>query len=488
MAETTTLNGISYSIPDPGDTGWGSNLTSFLLAIAPGVLQKTGGLFTLTSVLDFGGTNGLKSLYYSSRNSNPATAGILRLSNTDTIAFRNFANAGNLSLSVDASDNLLFNGSPVGQFTSTANRAVITNGSGTLTVSPTTAAEIAFVSGVTSAIQTQLNGKEPTLGFTPEDVANKSTNTALGSSNTLYPTQNAVKTYVDNTPGSILSLGYRRPNLSFISVTTVDVENNTGTTNQTTIVFPDGTFRSVIEDTSSTSKYRRFIITETAEFTSGTENSGIRSGLSEATNTWYAIYVVKSQINAANFVLVGDTTLPLQTNFSTLNSRYGTNSWLYLGMIRNGDNSGATGDILAFVQESNYIQFSNTVVTAAASLSTSFGLRLANVTGAATLTYTYSAGIGTTNIPDHLKLGIYCGATALTTSKFVLDTPATGTNYHAYDLTNGGSPVGSSDIHTAFNSVLSLGLRLTGTGNSNIAIMLRGFYDPILMTGINNTL
>ena len=39
---------------------------------------------------------------------------------------------------------------------------------------------------------------EPTIGFTPENVANKSTNTALGASNALYPTQNAVKTYVDN--------------------------------------------------------------------------------------------------------------------------------------------------------------------------------------------------------------------------------------------------------------------------------------------------
>ena len=38
---------------------------------------------------------------------------------------------------------------------------------------------------------------EPTLGFTAENVANKSTNTALGASNALYPTQNAVKTYVD---------------------------------------------------------------------------------------------------------------------------------------------------------------------------------------------------------------------------------------------------------------------------------------------------
>jgi hypothetical protein len=35
------------------------------------------------------------------------------------------------------------------------------------------------------------------LGYTPEDVANKSTSTSLGTSDTLYPSQNAVKSYVD---------------------------------------------------------------------------------------------------------------------------------------------------------------------------------------------------------------------------------------------------------------------------------------------------
>lgn len=51
----------------------------------------------------------------------------------------------------------------------------------------------------TSNIATQydISLKQDLLGFTPENVANKSTSTALGSSNTLYPSQNAVKTYVD---------------------------------------------------------------------------------------------------------------------------------------------------------------------------------------------------------------------------------------------------------------------------------------------------
>jgi hypothetical protein len=42
---------------------------------------------------------------------------------------------------------------------------------------------------ISNATQTALNGKE--------DVANKSTNTSLGTSDTLYPSQKAVKTYVD---------------------------------------------------------------------------------------------------------------------------------------------------------------------------------------------------------------------------------------------------------------------------------------------------
>lgn len=50
---------------------------------------------------------------------------------------------------------------------------------------------------LTSTDWNTFNGKQNALGFTPEDVANKSTNTSLGSSDTLYPSQNAVKTYVD---------------------------------------------------------------------------------------------------------------------------------------------------------------------------------------------------------------------------------------------------------------------------------------------------
>lgn len=47
----------------------------------------------------------------------------------------------------------------------TANRALVSNGSGVIAVSIVTDTELGYVSGVTSAIQTQLNGKQATLTF-----------------------------------------------------------------------------------------------------------------------------------------------------------------------------------------------------------------------------------------------------------------------------------------------------------------------------------
>jgi hypothetical protein len=49
----------------------------------------------------------------------------------------------------------------------------------------------------TLAVADGLDLKQNSLGFTPENVANKNTSTSLGTSDSLYPTQNAVKTYVD---------------------------------------------------------------------------------------------------------------------------------------------------------------------------------------------------------------------------------------------------------------------------------------------------
>lgn len=246
---------------------------------------------------------------------------------------------------------------------------------------------------------------------------------------------------------------YRRPTLTHNSATTIDVEANTGTSNQTKIMFTDGEIRTVTEDVASTTKYRRFDITATAEFTSGTEESGLRSGIAEATNTWYAIYAVKSLISASNFVLVGDTTLPVATNVSTLNSRYGTNSWLYLGMIRNGDNNAATGDIIKFEQTGNFSIFRN---------SGESGTRLASGT-ANSVTYSYSAGTGATAVPDNIiDVIIHVSAAAASNNRMLINDSAANYTVGSYSTNTDGSVIArvphaiKDGVATSFGSAASV--------------------------------
>lgn len=68
-----------------------------------------------------------------------------------------------------------------------------------IAASPT---EVNYTDGVTSSIQTQLNAKQASLGFTAENVANKDVDPALAAnSDTKYPSQKAVKAYVDASGG-----------------------------------------------------------------------------------------------------------------------------------------------------------------------------------------------------------------------------------------------------------------------------------------------
>lgn len=271
-------------------------------------------------------------------------------------------------------------------------------------------------------------------------------------------------------------LTYRRPNLTWVSITLVDVENNTPTQNQTCIVFPDER-RCVTEDTSSTNKYRRFDITVPAQFTTGTEDSGL-TGNAEATNTWYAIYAVKSLINTSNFVISGTTVTPTQSNVSSLNSMYGTNSWVYLGMIRNGDNSGATGDILAFTMGNGVTQFTNAVVTTVGNAG--YGIKLSTVASATTLTYTYQAGTGTVQIPAVVTtVQWFAVFSARTAATFAIDNAAGNADIKRFK----GSDVAVNDTLWA-PAAAGIQVYEPGTNSSNAYyIGYAGFVDKILSGG-----
>lgn len=110
MSIPLTINGTDYDYPEQGDVSWGPDATDWAVAVTNGMLQKAGGTFQLLAEVDFGTSYGLKSLYYKSRTSNPASAGQIRLARTDVISFRNQANAANLDLGVNSSNELTFDG------------------------------------------------------------------------------------------------------------------------------------------------------------------------------------------------------------------------------------------------------------------------------------------------------------------------------------------------------------------------------------------
>lgn len=113
MSTPVTYVANSYSVPAYGDSGYAQgagNLSSYLVALATGSLTLSGGAFALLADANFGANFGLVSIYYKSRTASPATAGVVRLAVTDSIAWKNNLGSGNLLLAVNASDQLTFNG------------------------------------------------------------------------------------------------------------------------------------------------------------------------------------------------------------------------------------------------------------------------------------------------------------------------------------------------------------------------------------------
>jgi hypothetical protein len=269
------------------------------------------------------------------------------------------------------------------------------------------------------------------------------------------------------------SFKYRRPVLEWVSVTTVDVENNTETANETAVVFRDGEIRRVTENTGSTSKHRRFIITENAVFASGTENSGLRPTYVEANNTWYAIYAVKSQVDSTKFVLVGDTVTPVATNFAALDTAYGTNGWTYLGYIRNGDQGSTPGDILAFDMSGDQIRFRN-AMTGGNSGTGLPGIRLATTASGTSITWTSATGTSGAVVPPTAIVGT-----------FVTGRANPGSN-RGFQVDDGSlqayiSFASNENIHVQVTAPTSKNLRaITSTAAVGMDTALVGFWDAAL--------
>lgn len=144
---------MAYIIPTPGEEDWGQNVTDFLVAIPDGCLQKTGGTFTLTDDVDFGTVHGLKAAYFAGRSATIADAGTVRLSNTETIRWRNFANGGNNILGTNTSDQLTYNGSPL-EFNALADTHIFVGNAANVAADVAVTGDIGITNTGVTSIQT----------------------------------------------------------------------------------------------------------------------------------------------------------------------------------------------------------------------------------------------------------------------------------------------------------------------------------------------
>lgn len=173
---------------------------------------------------------------------------------------------------------------------------------------------------------------------------------------------------------------YQKPVLVYVDSSTINIEQNTTTANRTLIVFPAGPI-AVTEDVSSTHKFRQLKLTATANGYSaahtGAADSGKYAGLTLADNTWYFVYAVVVQGGndaGNNFILVVDDTSPKTSNWSTLDTQFGSGMWVYVGMIRIGHGLADESTLVPFQYDhQGWLTF-----TGRATSDDFFGIKIAN--------------------------------------------------------------------------------------------------------------
>ena len=228
--------------------------------------------------------------------------------------------------------------------------------------------------------------------------------------------------------------------------------------------------------TATTSAHWRFDITRNCSLT-GTKLSGLRATLSEAANTWYAIYAVKS--DDGEWVSVGDTVLPLRANYATLNSNFGTNGWVYLGMIRNGDGGSTTGDILNFVQHGNVTYFMN--LGTGHNVTNVTGIILATTASASSLGWTYSAGTSGAVVPNNCSIGMFRTSFNNIATSFSVSSVADSGNHIFVRWTS--TTTSKNTLTQWIPSTLGISIAVGSAGGMDIS--LEAFVDNVLGVGMN---
>ena len=269
---------------------------------------------------------------------------------------------------------------------------------------------------------------------------------------------------------------YRRPNLVWASNSTVTVQTALydGTSGQASVLFPDGELRH-----DSNTDHIIFDITQNADFQGEGLQAGLKAGTSESANTWYAIYAVKCD-DSSSFVLVGDSLTPKPSNIATLNTTYGKNSWVYLGLIRNGDNVNYQNDIVDFSTSGDTVLFKAWAgINNYGGGAPGFRVLSATATGQA---YSHSSGMGASDTPDTIEILHLVARVSLTADylniEYLNNNKDSNRNAPLFR-----AEVSSEYVYGAIWMPIKLGVWIGAGSSANINLWVNGFKDPYL--GVN---
>jgi hypothetical protein len=193
----------------------------------------------------------------------------------------------------------------------TVSRALNSDGSGKVVVSTTTSTELGYLSGVTSSVQTQINGKQNTLGYTPYNATNPDgfitssaniTGTSAGVVKTVSGTNSAELVrgnMADNDQFRIL-IGGTGTNSGYVEIATADDGTEPIYVRQYTGVFSTLTRTATLLDGSGNTSFP------------GSLSASNFSGSSSGTNTGdqtLAGLGGQPQLNGTGFVKASGTSI-----------------------------------------------------------------------------------------------------------------------------------------------------------------------------------
>lgn len=199
-------------------------------------------------------------------------------------------------------------------------------------------------------------------------------------------------------------IGYQKPVLVYTDATTITLEQNTATSNTSLIVFPSGPI-------AISSSFRTLSLSVYANGYSsshvGAAQSGFKAGIVTSANTWYFVYAVIVQGGSDagnNFILVAHDTTPSPTNWSSIDSTFGSGKWVYIGMFRIGHGEASTTTLVPFVQDH---QGWHTFIGRGAS-DNFLGIKVATTSVTSSSAYTTLATIGQgssgNSVPDNCSM------------------------------------------------------------------------------------